>query len=323
MPCIAYVPKSFRSDSLAIITRANKIITDYLKQGFKLTLRQLYYQFVARDMIPDAWIDEAYNRKFGLPADTKNTLKNYKKLGDVISDGRLAGLIDWDAIEDRTRNLQSNSHWSSPRNIVRACADQYAVNLWEGQKNYVEVWVEKEALIGVLEGICTELDVPYFACKGYTSQSEMWGAGQRLIQQEHNGKTTAVIHLGDHDPSGIDMTRDIQDRLEMFRSTAVIHRIALTFAQVEQYTPPPNPAKTTDARYASYAERFGDESWELDALEPRVIVDLIREAVQARIDQDAWQEALDRQQTGRDQLGKVSRRWNNVVEYLGNGDDHE
>ena len=116
------------------------------------------------------------------------------------------------------------------------------------------------------------------------------------------------------------MTRDIQDRLELFGSAAVIHRIALVYRQIEQYNPPPNPAKTTDARYRSYANKYGDESWELDALEPRVIVDLIREAVQDRLDQDAWEEALERQQTGRDQLGKVSRRWDNVVTYLGNGD---
>ena len=319
MPCITYVTKAFRPDSLVIIERANQIINDYLRQGFKLTLRQLYYQFIARDMLPDSWIDAEYNRKNGLPADTKNTLKNYKRLGDVISDGRLAGKIDWDAIEDRTRNLLSSPHWSSPRSIVRACADQYAVDLWAGQENYVEVWVEKEALIGVLEGVCTELDVPYFACKGYTSQSEMWGASQRLIAQEKRGKKTAIIHLGDHDPSGIDMTRDIQDRLEMFGSTAVIHRIALNFDQVETYDPPPNPAKTTDARYESYRVLHGEESWELDALEPRVIVDLIREAVTAQIDQDSWQEGLAKQQTGRDQLGKVSHRWDNVVAYLGNG----
>ena len=319
MVCIKYIAKAFRPDTLAIINRGNQIIRDYLRQGFKLTLRQLYYQFIARDMLPNSWIDEAYNLAHDLPADTKNTIKNYKRLGDVISDGRLAGLIDWDAIEDRTRNLLTSSHWSSPHNIVKACADQYAVNLWEGQANYVEVWVEKEALIGVLEGICVELDVPYFACKGYTSQSEMWGASQRLIAQEYNGKNTVIIHLGDHDPSGIDMTRDIQDRLTMFGSTAVIHRIALNFDQVENYNPPPNPAKTTDARYESYRVLHGEESWELDALEPRVIVDLIREAVEEQIDQDAWQEALNRQQTGRNQLGQVSGKWEKVVAYLNNG----
>jgi hypothetical protein len=300
MPLICYVPKSFRPETAARVKQANAIIAEYQAQGFKLTLRQLYYQFVARDLIP-------------------NTVQSYKSLGDVVNDGRLAGLIDWDAIEDRTRNLRSGSHWSSPRSIVRACADQFAVDLWAGQANYVECWIEKDALVGVIEGICVELDVPYFACRGYTSQSEMWGAAQRLIEREKAGKTTTIIHLGDHDPSGIDMTRDIQDRLELFGSTAVIRRIAMNFDQVETYDPPPNPAKTTDSRYESYRVLHGEQSWELDALEPRVIVELIRGEIEALIDQDAWQESLEHQQTGRDQLGKVSRRWVNVIEYLGNG----
>ena len=105
----------------------------------------------------------------------------------------------------------------------------------------------------------------------------------------------------------------------MFGSTAIIDRIALTWEQIEEYGPPPNPAKTTDARYEKYQEQYGDDSWELDALEPQVMADLIRAAVQARINQDYWQEALDRQQTGRDQLGQVSRRWEKVVDFLGNG----
>jgi len=301
MPLICYVPKSFRADTQTRIGQANKIIAEYQAQGFKLTLRQLYYQFVSRDLI-------------------SNTVQSYKSIGDVVNDGRLAGLIDWDAIEDRTRNLRSSPHWSSPRSIVRACADQFAVDLWDGQESYVECWIEKDALVGVIEGICAELDVPYFACRGYTSQSEMWGAAQRLMEREKAGKKTFIIHLGDHDPSGIDMTRDIQDRLELFGSTAVIHRIALNFDQVENYSPPPNPAKTTDSRYESYRALHGEESWELDALEPRTIVDLIRDEIEVHIDQDAWEEALSRQQTGRNQLGKVSQRWNNVVEYLGNGD---
>jgi hypothetical protein len=216
MPLICYVPKSFRPDTQTRINQANEIIVEYQAQGFKLTLRQLYYQFVSRDLIP-------------------NTVQSYKSLGDVVNDGRLAGLIDWDAIEDRTRNLRSGSHWSSPRSIVRACADQYAVDLWATQENYVECWIEKDALVGVIEGVCNELDVPYFACRGYTSQSEMWGAAQRLVERERRDKKTSIIHLGDHDPSGIDMTRDIQDRLQLFGSTAVIHRIALNFASSAEF----------------------------------------------------------------------------------------
>jgi len=296
MSKITYVQKRFGEKALERIAQVNGIIVEYLAQGFKLTLRQLYYQLVARALIP-------------------NTVQSYKGLGEVVNDGRLAGLIDWDAIEDRTRNLQSGSHWSSPHSIVRACAGQYAVDLWEGQENYVEVWVEKEALIGVLEGVCIELDVPYFACKGYTSQSEMWGASQRLIGREEAGKRTIIIHLGDHDPSGIDMTRDIQDRLNLFGSTVHIQRIALNFDQVDNL--PPNPAKVTDSRYEGYRALYGDESFELDALEPRVIVGLIQDTVDDLIDTDLWQEAVARQQLGRDQLGKVSKRWQDVVDFLG------
>jgi hypothetical protein len=319
MPKICYVSKAFRHDTLAMIGKANKIIVDYQRQGFKLTLRQLYYQFVAKDLFPE---DRKWSRIPGTnkwrrdPEGTKNAEPNYKWLGEIVNDGRLAGLIDWLAIEDRTRNLQTHLTWDSPHSIVRACANQFTVDLWAEQSNHVEVWIEKEALLGIIEPICTELQVPFFACKGYTSQSGMWEAAQRLKQFEEDGLETIIVHLGDHDPSGIDMTRDIQERLELFGSTAVIHRIALTWEQIQEYNPPPNPAKATDARYVKYEEEFGDESWELDALEPVVMVDLIRGAVEERIDQDVWDEAVERQQIGRDQLSKVSHRWSDVVDFL-------
>jgi len=177
MAKICYVSKAFRPDTLAMIQKANKIIVDYQRQGFKLTLRQLYYQFVAKDLFPDdrKWrrIPDT-NKWVRDPNGTKNAEPNYKWLGDIINDGRLAGLIDWLAIEDRTRNLQTHSTWASPHSIISACADQYTVDLWAEQSKRLEVWIEKEALIGVIEFICTELQVPFFACKGYTSQSEMW-----------------------------------------------------------------------------------------------------------------------------------------------------
>ena len=322
MPCVCYTPKAFRRDTLAVIGKANKIIVDYQRQGFKLTLRQLYYQFVVKDLFPE---DRKWSRIPGTnkwrrdPDGTKNAEPNYKWLGEIINDARLAGLIDWLAIEDRTRNLQTHATWGSPHSIVRACADQYTVDLWVEQANHVEVWIEKEALLGIIEPICIELQVPFFACKGYTSQSGMWEAAQRLKRFERDGRETIIVHLGDHDPSGIDMTRDIQDRLELFGSTVSIHRIALTWDQIQEYSPPPNPAKATDARYTKYEEEFGDESWELDALEPAVMADLIREAVESHIDRDYWEEAEERQQTGRDQLGRVSACWKNVVAYLENG----
>ncbi len=313
MPLKCYRQKRFRAATLEVIEKANHIIAEYQAQGFSLTLRQVYYQFVARDIFPESWIDSSYNVRQGLSPDTKNTKKNYKKLGDIVSDGRLAGLIDWDAIEDRTRELRSEAHWNSPGAIVHACARQFRYDLWENQDYYCEIWIEKDSLIGVIEGICTELDVPHFSCRGYTSQSAMWEAAQRLIGKENNGKETVIFHLGDHDPSGIDMTRDIADRLEMFHSTVSVQRIALTMDQIDEHDPPPNPAKTTDARYESYRGEYGEDSWELDALEPKVLTSLIRGEVERICNSVRWYDQIERQKKARNELELVAKKWRTVV----------
>ena len=269
-----FIDKNFRPATLAVIEQANVIIADYAAQGFSLTLRQLYYQFVARDLIA-------------------NTERSYHRLGGIINDGRLAGLIDWNAIEDRTRNLQTNLRLRDPAAGIKLIREQYGIDMWENQPNRVEVWIEKEALAGVISGVCEELDVPYFACRGYVSQSEQWRAGKRMRRSYEMQQTTIVLHFGDHDPSGIDMTRDNQDRLTLLTSygnTPTVKRIALNMDQIEQYDPPPNPAKMTDSRFVNYMEKFGDYSWELDALEPRVLVALIREHVAKYCDDDLWEQ---------------------------------
>lgn len=306
MPKICYTPKSFSASSQAIITRANSILEEYAAQGFDLTLRQLYYQFVARGIIA-------------------NKDKEYKKLGGIVSDARLAGLIDWDYIVDRTRNMRQNGHWSSPQSIIESCARAYQTDKWDPQPNYVEVWIEKDALVGVIQGVCSQEDVPYFSCRGYTSQSEMWSAAMRLVNRQGEGRECHIIHLGDHDPSGIDMTRDIQDRLRLFCAGhsaswhLTVHRIALNMDQVEQYNPPPNPAKVTDSRSGPYIERYGDESWELDALEPSVLVDLIRDKINDLRDPDIWDAACDVEAKQRESLDAVYRRWTEVEELVGEG----
>jgi hypothetical protein len=327
MPKICYEKKKFSAGSLKTIKTANEILLDYASQGYDLTLRQLYYQFVSRGLI-----------------ENKDT--EYKRLGSTINDARLAGLIDWNHITDRTRNMRENAHWEDPQSIVTACAKQFQIDKWDSQDNYVEVWVEKDALVGVLEVACKPLDVPYFSCRGYTSQSEMWSAGQRLITKLRAGKKVHIIHLGDHDPSGIDMTRDIQDRLQKFATHHIakdwlnanaqgteeskeewvdrckegmadsvinVNRIALNMEQIRQYNPPPNPAKLTDSRATSYIREYGDESWELDALEPSVLTALIESAVAELRDEDAWARDLDVEQDHKDKLAAVASKWDDLA----------
>jgi len=285
---IAYKNCPLRAEGLKVVDQANDIIKEYQKQGFTLTLRQLYYQFVARELIP-------------------NNMRSYKRLGTIIDEGRLGGLIDWEAIEDRTRELSKLATWDSPAEIVEACANQFRIDLWATQPYHVEVWVEKEALAGVVETACNKWQVPFLSCRGYTSQSEMWRGGRRLLQYYEEGKKVLILHLGDHDPSGIDMSRDIQNRLSMFMegNTLRFIRMALNMDQIKKFRPPPNPAKATDSRFAAYQNKFGDKSWELDALEPKVITGLISSYIRPRINRKAWRIAKAEEGKGKDALQEV------------------
>lgn len=176
------------------------------------------------------------------------------------------------------------------------------------------MWIEKDALVGVIEGVCNRNQVTHFSCRGYTSQSEMWGAAQRLAQYDRS----VVIHLGDHDPSGIDMSRDIESRLGMFMEHGELEfkRIALNMDQVQQYGPPPNPAKLTDSRAKEYVKRFGNESWELDALEPTTIDELVEATIEEYKDQEKWEEKLEEEEDYRRQLNAVRERWADVVKFV-------
>lgn len=293
MSLIAYSDKKVHKKTEMTIAQANAIIAEYAADGYGLTLRQLYYQFVARGFIP-------------------NSLKEYKKLGEAINTGRLIGMIDWESIEDRTRNLEGNPHWERPKDILQSAHDSFAYDKWKDQPYHIEVWPEKEALIGVVERICRTWDIGFFACRGYVSQSEQWRAGQRFENAIMEGKQVVVLHLGDHDPSGIDMTRDNASRLNLFATgdadvldAVEVRRIALNMEQIRKHKPPPNPAKMKDSRAIGYVKRFGKQSWELDALSPKIISGLIEENVLEFLDRDKWDAQVAREKKAKEKLMKV------------------
>ncbi|MGH3584829.1 MAG: hypothetical protein ACRDQ0_00760 [Pseudonocardia sp.] len=300
MPRIAYVEKNFSPARLDIIATAERICREYAEQGFDLTLRQLYYQFVARDLLA-------------------NRQTEYKRLGDIINEARCAGLLDWRYIVDRTRNLRALSHWDNPESVIQSAAYGYRTERWADQPTRVEVWIEKDALIGVIQRVCQRNDVAYFSCRGYTSQSELWGAAQRHIRYADAGQKSVVIHLGDHDPSGIDMTRDIADRLALFGADVEVRRIALNMDQVEEHNPPPNPAKLTDSRASGYIRRHGRSSWELDALDPTTLDELIEGEIWAYRDVDLWEAATTAMERERALLEQVSARWSEVAALVSGG----
>jgi hypothetical protein len=271
----AYVTKRFGSESLKLLSVIDGIIEDYMLQGYVLTVRQLYYQLVARALIP-------------------NTERSYKSITSLVNDGRLAGVLDWDGIEDRTRSFIRRSRWTSGGEIISACANSYHEDLWRSQPHRVFVIVEKEALAGVLEGVCKQMDVPLLAARGYPSGTVLREFAESDILRWPD-QTPVILHLGDHDPSGIDMSRDLEERLQLFtyNSDIEFRRIALNMAQIEEQQPPENPAKSTDSRFEDYRRNFGDSSWELDALSPSYLNDLVRSHIEHYIDPAAWEEAAE------------------------------
>lgn len=321
----------FSGARLRMVEICDQIITEYVQRGYRLTLRQLYYRIVARDLFPAdrKWV--VLNKKWVRhPEGTINAEPNYDWLGTIVSDGRLAGYLDWDAIEDRTRELNINSRWNKPSDIIHSAAGWYQNDLWRWQPVRPEVWVEKDALVAVLQRACQSLDVPFFSCRGYTSQTSMREAGERLrrirersvvYEGKHQRKggqkfrqQVLIFHLGDHDPSGVDMTRDIGERLTKFaRQDVEVRRIALNMDQIQQYKPPPNPAKTTDSRFRTYAEQYGDESWELDALDPDDLVTLIQDNLYRVMDRKRFQEAVDIMEHGRKELEKLRDNYEKAI----------
>jgi len=333
--------KKWTADKGTLCEQIVATVNLYAAQGYRLTLRQLYYQLVSADYIPN---DDVV----------------YKKLSGILDDLRYSGKVDWDAIEDRGRVPYLPYYAAGPAAAINDLIRQYRLDRMEDQNTFIEVWTEKDAISGILREITSEYHVRLVVNKGYSSSSAMHDAYLRFAAQIAAGKPVVVLYFGDHDPSGLDMVRDIQERIlfflaygdqldsndfydkfiepwwlenyytddDMFHegyiSDAVMQRysndedgtyedeyrkhhtagqikmylaekglfkvlpIGLTREQIDQYNPPPNPAKITDPRAAWYIKEHGPTSWEVDALRPNVMTELVRSKILEIIDADKF-----------------------------------
>lgn len=297
------------------LAEVNAIIEEYRADGYVLTLRQLYYQLVSRDIIP-------------------NKDSEYKKLGRILTKGRMAGVVHWDAIEDRGRVPYKPATWDSPEDIVRAVAKQYRKDRMADQDVHVEVWVEKDALSGVLKRITERYGVELMVNKGYSSTSAMHDSYLRFQDAVDDGKDVVVLYLGDHDPSGIDMVRDIRERTQIFfgvdpaeadlysgdHERFSVERIALTKEQIDSFNPPPNPTKVTDPRADWYLDEYGHTSWEVDALKPQDLLDIVDRAIKRHVDLDQFEGVKEQEELEKGVLKLVHERWDEVSDFVQDGE---
>jgi len=289
MSKIAFIEKSFQGGSLQLISQANSVLDSYASKGLRLTLRQLYYQLVSHS---------------GL----RNIQSNYKRLSSVISDARLAGLVDWDVIEDRIRQPYRHPEFNDIPDLMEAAIRSYRLPRWEGQKYYIETWCEKDALAGVLRPLTDEFHVVLMVNRGYSSQTSMYEGAVR-IGSWGKGKKKVVLYIGDMDPSGEDMVRDIKDRLTVFgMGHAEVRKIALTMEQVKRYDLPPNPANMRDSRAEKYVEVHGEVSWEVDALPPEVLQAIVRSSIEKFLNTDLMSRIIVREQMDKREIRKWAKR---------------
>lgn len=286
-----FVEKSFTDDTVGVISKVDAILTSYARQGYSLSVRQLYYQMVARGHIP-------------------NTTADYKRLVRIVGDGRLTGWLDWAHIVDRERPVVYPSHWENVGQIAVSAAQSFRLDRWKDQPYHIEVMVEKSALEGVLIPVCRDEDVRFTANKGYSSLSALYRCGQRVAAAMAGGKVPIILYLGDHDPSGLDMDRDIMQRVSTFSWEWVkVQRLALLMDQVRAMDIPENPAKMSDTRAPAYVAEFGGSSWELDAMEPAALADLVRQAIWALRDDDLWDEVIEQEEAMRAELWEIAKQY--------------
>ena len=243
-----------------------------------LTLRQLYYRLVSRHLFP-------------------NTINSYKRLSRLMVRAREEGAVPVNCLEDRSRRILGRgdtSYVSAQDFLKRRLASlkesykEYKLPMWDDQPNYVLVSLEKDALSRLVGDIANQYSVRTFPTRGYPSFTYV----QRMASYMRNrlkGKPTVVLYFGDFDPSGVDIERDLSDRLGKYKAGEfIVHRVALTKDQIVKYSLPPMPVKRSDARANDFMASYGDESVELDALDPNTLKLMVAQSIASYIDLGAW-----------------------------------
>lgn len=267
--------------------------------GTAVTVRQLYYRLVAAKAIP-------------------NTIRSYKNLVAALTTWRRSKALPLSAFEDRTRGMNRlDKGWreDDPKGWLKAWFEEavkrsrgYQLARWAGQEYRVLVSVEKQALEGPFTEVCEELEVDLAVCRGYPSLSFLneVAAAMKRGDPALDGRTNVLLYFGDFDPSGLNIPEVIsRDLGEFFRVPFEFRRVALTREQIDERDLPPAPVKLTDSRAGGFVNEHGEEVYELDAIEPRELQDLIRTAVDEWWDEDAFDERERQVEEGRELIGRL------------------
>jgi hypothetical protein len=265
--------------SLDLVQKMQEIIDSY---NTRMTVRQLYYQLVSRHVI-------------------ENNLKSYKRMDHILTKARKENLIDPLALVDRSKPLLKDSSWNSMTSFWKTVGKSYKRSVWQDQKEYVEVWIEKDALAGVISPVTNKYDCFLAIGRGYQSMTNKAEAVNRFEGEEEG----TILYLGDFDPTGLDIPRDLEDQLEKMGASVEVERVALTLEQINEYSLPPIMTKKTDSRTVAHIAQYGDIAVELDALPPDTLISIVEGAINKHIDWEKYEVTLEREKEDKTKITQI------------------
>jgi hypothetical protein len=256
------------------LTRRSFVLAEAITQlfketGLRLSVRQIYYQLASRKYI------------------SLDSRKSYRAVQRLMAKLRYEGAIPYNWVVDRTRQPIDVSSWNGTTDFFETVREAYRKSLWQSQPDYVELWLEKDALSGFFSPITSKFQVRLMVGRGFSSISFLYEASMDLIQVK---KPIYVYFFGDHDPSGRLIESKVIDSLQRHGvHVANFERIAILPEDIERYNLPPNPAKATDPRYRRFVEKYGEQAVELDALPPVVLRERITNCITQHLDMAEWE----------------------------------
>lgn len=230
---------------------------EFDEQQPPMTVRQMFYRMVVAGFV------------------TKD-LSGYRRVQQQLLKMRRRAAIPHGWITDNTRWVRKPRTYESLIDALMHMQEYYRRALWSRQSEYIEIWLEKEALAGVVNAVTQHYDVPLFVARGYSSETFIFEAAENMKGVD---KPIHVYHFGDYDPSGRDMSRDIQERLRSFGVDFTFTRVAVTPAQIRDYDLPTDFASVKDSR----TKRYGNLAVQLDAIPPSVLRQLVQGVIEQHI----------------------------------------
>lgn len=259
----------------------NHIIDQVNESGGYLTIRHLFYRLVSKGIIP-------------------KTETAYRQIIYHTCQMRKQEYLPYSVFADNTRLRRKSKAHNNLTDALEFWSQSYRRELWNNQPYYIELWSEKDAISNIVFDVADEYNVPLMISSGFSSLTFLYNAAEEIKWHNEQGKFAIILYLGDHDPSGVKASEDVEKKLYDFGCNFRFQRLAVNEWQIKEYNLPTRPTKES-----KHSKGFEGESVEIDAMEPQLIKRFVREAIEYNIDTKELENVRNAEALEKETLRKV------------------